>query len=250
MTRLELSSLTVYDIKNILTVRKRKNETFHSSCRQLHGISIVSSGSYVYTQDGRSVPSDTTHVIYLPKFARYDLRCVNEDMSYVINFECSSEETRLCAFPVDCGAELLRDARRMLACTGRLARLSAMYALLDRVASNVRRPRIDGAVREAVRYFNESFCDPSVSLAEAARAAGISPVYLRRLFHSAYGMPPMKYVHNLRMTRAKLLLCERELSVEKIAAACGYSSLYSFSSAFRRSTGLPPTGYVREYGGI
>jgi AraC family transcriptional regulator len=49
-----------------------------------------------------------------------------------------------------------------------------------------------------------------------------------------------------RIERAKLLLARAEGSVTEIGLSLGYSETSSFTAAFRRATGLTPTGYRRS----
>jgi AraC-like DNA-binding protein len=48
------------------------------------------------------------------------------------------------------------------------------------------------------------------------------------------------------MALAKKLLREKEVGVAEVAERVGYSSASTFSVAFTRYVGLPPTQYVRE----
>jgi AraC-like DNA-binding protein len=54
----------------------------------------------------------------------------------------------------------------------------------------------------------------------------------------------MEYLLGWRMALAKDLLRRKEISVADVAAQVGYSSASTFSVAFTRYVGLPPTHYV------
>ena len=81
-------------------------------------------------------------------------------------------------------------------------------------------------------------------------AAGVSEVYLRRLFLKETGMSPMAYLQKERIAEAKRHLSRTGESVTAIAALCGYSDVYVFCHAFKRETGKTPTEYRAETRGV
>lgn len=66
---------------------------------------------------------------------------------------------------------------------------------------------------------------------------------IRRIFREETGTTIIAYLTELRMEKAKELLTNSSLSVEAIATATGYSSLYYFSKCFKAHTGKSPTQY-------
>lgn len=243
---MNLRDVMIYRLHEVVPVRRVRNEIFRMQRRPWHGFVAVSSGSYVYTQGNRRVPSDVQHFIYLPKGATYELKCLEDDLSYVVNFECNASESELQSFPVDAGAEISRRVREMAAMSDPLRRMSMLYEVMSMVAASYGGTAAYRMIRPGVAYLDDRIGDPDLSIDAAARCAGLSTVYFRKLFAAHYGVSPLRYVQQLRMNRARRLLCERELTVEQVALACGYHSVYSFSNAFHRITGTSPTGYIRE----
>lgn len=84
--------------------------------------------------------------------------------------------------------------------------------------------------------------------AALARRAGISEEHLRRLSRQGYGESPMRHLATLRMHRACVLLRRGESTIADVADQLGFSSVYSFSAAFRKWSGVPP-GAFREGAG-
>ncbi len=78
-----------------------------------------------------------------------------------------------------------------------------------------------------------------VTLADAARAACLSPYHFHRAFTAAFGMTPHEYVTRQRLDRARRLLADR-LPVTEAALRSGFESLGSFSTLFKRRFGVPP----------
>ena len=85
------------------------------------------------------------------------------------------------------------------------------------------------------------------TVAELARHACVSSEHLRRLCQRCHQSSPMEHVTELRMRRAGTLLRASSAKLEVIAENVGYGSVYSFSVAFRRWSGVPP-GAFRQGG--
>ncbi len=79
-----------------------------------------------------------------------------------------------------------------------------------------------------------------LSRARVARAAGVSPRQLARLFASQRGCTFLEDYHRLRLEHAERLLRQSALSVSEVAFATGFSSSSHFSRAFRRQFGASP----------
>lgn len=71
----------------------------------------------------------------------------------------------------------------------------------------------------------------------------VSPEHLRRLCHLHLAVSPMRYVSALRMRRAAALLASEAYTVEAVARLVGYDNPYTFSTAFKRQMGAPPSAY-------
>ncbi|WP_437961897.1 AraC family transcriptional regulator [Sorangium sp. So ce119] len=79
-----------------------------------------------------------------------------------------------------------------------------------------------------------------------ARAAGLSRAAFARRFLAELGVPPLRYVAELRMQRAAELLAEGDRSLASVAAEVGYDSEFAFSRAFKRHTGEAPGAFRRR----
>lgn len=70
------------------------------------------------------------------------------------------------------------------------------------------------------------------SSAELAALAHVSPRQLQRLFAEHAGISPKSYLTRLRMARARQLLADTQLPIERIAEQCGYASAREFRHAW------------------
>lgn len=84
------------------------------------------------------------------------------------------------------------------------------------------------------------------TVAQLAKEAALSRSAFFERFSRAVGMPPMEYLLAWRMALAKRLLQAQDLAIAEVAERVGYSSASTFSVAFTRHVGLPPTRYAKE----
>ena len=100
-------------------------------------------------------------------------------------------------------------------------------------------------LQPATDYLSEHYFDPAITNDRLAAMCGISTVYFRKSFEAVHGMPPMRYLHGLRIQKAKDILASDYGAISQVAESVGYGSVYHFSKMFRIYTGVSPTEYVK-----
>jgi transcriptional regulator GlxA family with amidase domain len=80
--------------------------------------------------------------------------------------------------------------------------------------------------------------------------SGLAERPSRAAFNQATGMPPLEYVHSLRLEEAKQMLEATGQPVEGIASEVGYDDAAFFPAPFRRKVGLTPVQYRRRFGSL
>jgi AraC-like DNA-binding protein len=75
---------------------------------------------------------------------------------------------------------------------------------------------------------------------ELAKMSNMSRATFARVFQEVLGDAPMRYLTDWRMTVARDLLRTKDIPLANVAERVGYSSFYSFSTAFRRHHGTAP----------
>jgi AraC family transcriptional regulator len=96
--------------------------------------------------------------------------------------------------------------------------------------------------KKAAQYIEEHLSE-DISLATLAELARLSPFHFVRAFKQSFGLPPHRYLSSLRMERAKSLLADPAMSVTQVGFNLGFSETSSFTTTFRKHTGLTPTAY-------
>ena len=95
--------------------------------------------------------------------------------------------------------------------------------------------RIDAAVQLIEAEFGRT-----LTLADLAAAAGLSPFYFARAFGRFTGVPPHRYLTSVRLRHAARLLNDGA-SVTYTCYEVGFGSLSHFVTAFRKRFGMAPS---------
>jgi AraC-like DNA-binding protein len=86
----------------------------------------------------------------------------------------------------------------------------------------------------------------SPSINEAARAVGVSPSQLRRIFRRVRKKSPKQILLNLCLDKAMHLMAKSDAKLEEVAAESGFSSATNFCRAFKSHIGKTPTAWRKE----
>lgn len=102
-------------------------------------------------------------------------------------------------------------------------------------------------LRRALRLIDEGALQQG-AVTDLCDRLGISPRYLRQLFHQHLGVSPKAYALYRQCLFAKQLLHQSQLPVTQVAFASGFRSLRRFNDAFRAQIGLAPRAVRRKTG--
>ena len=106
-----------------------------------------------------------------------------------------------------------------------------------------RGPGLHSAVRdEVVRHIERNF-NRDLPMAELAGVAGLSTDYFSQCFRESLGQTPHQFVTRMRLEEAKHLLRHSRFSIGEIAQMVGYNSQAHFTTLFRRTYEVTPSGY-------
>ena len=82
-------------------------------------------------------------------------------------------------------------------------------------------------------------------IAELAERLEVSQEYLTRSFCKYIGVTPGKYLNQVRIENAKLLLRQGQHTVQFVSDACGFANANYFARVFRKFVGVNPREYAR-----
>lgn len=112
--------------------------------------------------------------------------------------------------------------------------------LAQRLARQVD-PRID-----EVRYLLSSRMQETVSIADLARAVGLSPSRLSHLYKEVTGMSVIDSLNDMRIRQAALLLEHSERLASEVALDVGFQNYNHFANQFRKRFGVGPLQYKQH----
>jgi AraC-like DNA-binding protein len=94
--------------------------------------------------------------------------------------------------------------------------------------------------------FIDGNLEGGISLADLARAAGLSPMHFARQFRRATNMRPREYLLRRRITRSQELLQTTDETLVDIALSVGFQSQAHFTTVFKRFTNTTPHQWRQE----
>jgi len=96
-----------------------------------------------------------------------------------------------------------------------------------------------------IRYIDEHYAE-DLYLDIIALHFGTSSKYLSRKLKAHLGMNFHKYLTQIRINHAKILLTSTNMKVEEVGQSVGYMSNTTFIRAFKSETGLSPNAYKKQ----
>ena len=92
-----------------------------------------------------------------------------------------------------------------------------------------------------------AYLDRDLSLKDLSNIVQMSPNYFAQLFKQTTGITPYQYVIRCRIERAKELIRQGKLSLADIAILVGFVDQSHLNRHFKRSVGVTPKTYFREF---
>ena len=215
---MDLQTVTVTDIKSVITVYSPRGRRARIEKRATYGLSLCIDGKITYTQNGVNYTEDRAHAVILPEGQSYSLQGDSDGYFPVINFSLLEP---LCdtitVFEIQNSESLLKSYERLkkIFSSGgsRAKALSLLYDILGELSSQ----RSAGIIDLAIRAINERYSDPTLTNSLLAECCGISEVYFRKLFHLRFGMSPSHYIMQTRISHAVKLMQLERLSLDEIS---------------------------------
>ena len=224
--------------------------------RKCWGIALKAGGRTEYQQKGRKILSDAHHIVLLPKGAAYEWTCYEQGECIVVDFDAPEEGSTIQSVEISDNSPMMAAFLKLESLSGRddalnkLESMQILYGLLVFLCKAANKKYVTQDKRHllepSVEYMTEHYADPVIRNDDLAALCGMSTVYFRKTFEAVYGSPPIRYLHNLRIQKAKAILSGDFDSVTQVAESVGYGSVYHFSKMFRLYTGQSPSDYAKN----
>lgn len=93
---------------------------------------------------------------------------------------------------------------------------------------------------QVTEYIKQNYQNPDLSLNLVSDQFGMNPRYLSRIFKEELGDNFLNYLIKLRISHAKQLLSETDLTIQEISEQVGYIHAMSFIRSFKKINGYTP----------
>lgn len=228
-----------------------------------HILVLVVEGSVHYSVDGTDYVGEEGHFLFIPQGS---LRSgqnarAGTHRKYTILFRTDPQlasgipfldERRFIKFKISnfqyiagrCGRlfEAARGGNRYRFIIG----MGIMQELLGMLAEELEKPELTPMklllARTIHDYLLSHYREP-LQIAQIAALINRTPGYATHLFKEAYGLSPIKYMHDLRMAEARKLLLQSDMTVADIAFYLGYYDSSYFFKMFKKAVGMSPTAF-------
>ena len=125
-----------------------------------------------------------------------------------------------------------------------------LHSLLNRLYKITLRGENDSSAGKNDAYIIKSYLDnhihDTVKIKDLSALIFKSESQTIRIFENAFGTTPYSYLLQLRLSAAKQLLTQTNMSVKAIAFNLGFSDEHYFSYIFKEKIGKTPTNYRKS----
>lgn len=226
--------------------------------RACHCLALHLAGDKDYHfSDGTVLNVQENSIIFLPKFSSYETQIRESGDCLAINFDLdedvhfspfvmhlkNAKEVEN-AFQRTIKAFYAKSEGYVLKCKCELYNI--LHLLVKEYFTGYQPSQKHEMILPAVEMIHSRFLSDAPSVAELALKCGITPEYFRKLFKSFYGVSPLKYINDLKISHAKALLESKMYSVAEVALQSGFSDATHFSREFKKATGLSPSKYTTK----
>lgn len=118
--------------------------------------------------------------------------------------------------------------------------------LFKKNASEPQNPAEERTILGITRYMQEHL-EEEINLNVLAEEFHLNPQYISQLFKSEIGVNFLAYLTNIRMEKAKKLLLTTSLSIADVSEQSGYGDYRVFTKVFKKSEGITPSQYRRDF---
>ena len=119
-------------------------------------------------------------------------------------------------------------------------------SMFHREAGKKVEPQEERTIVAITRYMQEHLSE-EISLSVLAETFHLSAQYISQLFRSEIGVGFLAYLTSIRMEKAKKLLVSTSLSIAEVSEQSGYGDYRVFTKTFKKSEGVTPSQYRRDF---
>lgn len=141
---------------------------------------------------------------------------------------------------------LLKELRKLSSIEELMSRLEQEFIALAERDKSKRTERNHHFCSLIAEYMKTHYGESDLCLASIAAYFNLSESYFSQFYKESFGENFSTALESIRLNRAKELILENQLEIEKIAQQVGYTNSTTFRRAFKRLTGLSPSAFKQQ----
>lgn len=220
-----------------------------NEARQYDGFCLYLEGGADYIFENGPLSVEAGDVLFLPKGANYNIMVKKPSEWICIDFLFRKKELPPYVSRNEVGIKHEFYKFQYNWITNSSVRIPRAFELINRIyrqliISNKDAQSNSHAIfSKAVEMVLQHYKDPDFTVKSLAESLNISTVHLRRIFSHHIDKSPVKYINDMRLEQAKILLRSSNLTIGEIALSLGFADQFYFSKSFKATVGLTPTQY-------
>lgn len=251
---MDFSKMIITNVSNVSRRNTEKGTKNAMKDRPYYGLVFKFFGKTEFIQNDKTYISSPENVLFLPKNSSYHYKTLIDSDSVIINFDIQNQEltnNEIIQLNLSENAynriinilnEITNENEKIL--DNNFLLMSNVYKILNELFRNSYQAK--NTLTPCLKFIEKNIENPNITNELLANEIGYSEIYLRKLFKKIYNTTPAKFVSDYRIKIAKILLIENELSIASIAEKTGFTSIYSFSRAFKFATNQTPSEFKKS----
>lgn len=235
----------------------RKNETIFTSNKPTHCIGYRLEGMAEFYKDGKTLTARRGDIVYVPPYLKYHQKAYNEKV-VAVRFECDYKGRELDLISIK---DTKRADEKFLKIFEiwnsekpgyRYAATALLYEIFADIQTesykqSPEKERYEFQISSAIEYMRCNYFKQDLTIKQLADMSNISEVYFRKVFAKVFDTSPLKYINDLRISKAMAMLKSDNTPIKSIASDVGFSDPLYFSRVFKETVGMTPSEF-REKG--
>ena len=248
-----IENLKLLDIINGMSVSQRTFENRFS-----HAFVFKINGESIYNFDNNILRLKQDEVLFVPKGSSYVVNRISDKSEYVlINFDADVPSPSPAVYSIQGYPNqtyIYENLAKLWLIGGECEKYkcySMFYNILAFILSKDK-PQYSYTkkfrqIENAVNYMHTNIFNCDLKVNNLHLLCDMSDTYFRKIFKSHFGISPMEYITNKRMSRAQSIIMNGEYnSINEVAMSVGYSDALYFSRIFSRKFGICPSKFTEN----
>ncbi len=223
--------------------------------RPYHALSFRIKGDNEFITANETIGAVTNDIVFVPKGVGFHQKAGDEKL-YCIHFLADGADAdRIVKFSASNGV-LFQNLfstmynRWVHKKPGyKMGVMSDFYKIISKIQSRQSTSHLlpsSDNMHDILEYIHEHFTEQDLSVSSLSENFSISESYFRKLFNKHFGVSPIQYINNLRVSYATELIGAQYYKINEIAEMSGFSDSKYFSTVIKQKCGKSPSELKKQ----